>query len=172
MIWNLPWLTPKSVSRPQIATMIGPGTPYSRSMRSNDVRSSRAAPILFSCGRARSCAGKLLEGLGEDVLGAVALSVAGSSVRPSSAMAMVFCEMPWAAASVAKSASQGSKPLPHGAARDGPQIAMEISASAIDGNQVRMKCNNGSAIGDPQDVCRGPLGVTFHLRLSFIRCRP
>ena len=98
--------------------------------------------------------------------------VTGSSTTPSSAAAMVRWEMPWVAASRLKSASHALKSPPQGAARDGPQIAMEISASAIDGNQVRMECKNGPAIGDPQDVCRGPLGVTFHLRLSFIRCRP
>jgi hypothetical protein len=77
---------------------------------------------------------------------------------------MARWEMPWVAASRLNSASQALKSPPHGAARDGPQIAMKTSASAIGGNQVRMDC----MIGPAMSLGPAKLPGTFGFRTLFI----
>jgi hypothetical protein len=98
----------------------------------------------------------------------------GSGNIPSRADEIDRCEMPWLAASRLKSASHALKSPPQGAARAGPQTVMQVTAiqvaaSAIEENQVRMDCMIGPAIkspAPPRKRIRTSAGVPFRVRFD------
>ncbi len=71
MVGNLPELAPKSVSRPHMATITGPGTPNCCSMRAKTGAYCRAASGALEP-RRHHAAGKLFEALAKHALGVVA----------------------------------------------------------------------------------------------------
>src|SRR6476620_8667522 len=121
-------LTPKSVSRPQIATSTSPGTPYFSSMRpsTEPYCLSMLAPRVIRGGtmRPENSSNVWLNTFCEESRASTLLS----SVTPVRPAWMAEAEIPLAAASFLKSSSHVSNgPVPQGAASAG---AAEVSNRA------------------------------------------
>src|SRR6187431_1282435 len=122
-------LTPKSVSRPQIATSTSPGTPYACSTRpsTEPYCLSMLAPRVSRGGtmRPENSSNVWLNTFCDWSRASTLLS----SVTPDKPVWMAEAEMPLAAASFLKSSSQVSNgPVPQGAASAG---AAEVSNRAL-----------------------------------------